>query len=54
MDEGFTLVCQVTRTAPVAVAVGARVSVVQAVAPPGEGLPVVELTAPAPPMERWW
>ncbi len=54
MDEGFTLVCQVTRTAPVAVAVGARVSVVQGLGPFGQGLPVVELSAPAPPLERWW
>ncbi|MER5185194.1 hypothetical protein ABT009_44145 [Streptomyces sp. NPDC002896] len=54
MDEGFTLVCQVTGTAPVAVAVGARVSVVRSVAPLGQGLPVVELTQPAPPLERWW
>lgn len=54
MDEGFTLVCQVTRTAPVAVAVGARVSVVRAVHAPRQGLPLVELTHPAPPLERWW
>jgi hypothetical protein len=54
MDEGFTLVCQVTNTAPVAVAVGARVSVVRALAHLGQGLPVVELTSPAPPSERWW
>jgi uncharacterized protein len=54
MDEGFTLVCQVTRTAPVAVSVGAKVKVVQAVAPHCQGLPVVELTQPAPPLERWW
>ncbi|MFF4349477.1 Zn-ribbon domain-containing OB-fold protein [Streptomyces sp. NPDC001530] len=54
MDEGFNLVCQVTRTAPVAVAIGASVRVVQAVAPLGQGLPVVELTNPAPPPERWW
>ncbi|TLS42694.1 hypothetical protein FE633_29945 [Streptomyces montanus] len=54
MDEGFNLLCQVTGTAPVMVAVGARVSVVRAVAPLGQGLPVVELTCPAPPLERWW
>lgn len=54
MDEGFTLVCEVSRGAPVAVAVGARVTVVRAVAPLGQGLPVVELTHPAPPLERWW
>jgi hypothetical protein len=54
MDEGFTLVCQVTRAAPVAVSVGAKVKVVQAVAPHCQGLPVVELTQPAPPLERWW
>ncbi|WP_217575837.1 Zn-ribbon domain-containing OB-fold protein [Streptomyces sp. GbtcB7] len=54
MEEGFTLVCQVTGTAPVAVAVGARVSAVRAVAPLGQGLPVVELTHSASPMERWW
>lgn len=54
MNEGFTLVCQVTGTAPVAVAVGSRVSVVRAVAPQRQGLPVVELTHPAPHSERWW
>ncbi|WP_405866016.1 MULTISPECIES: Zn-ribbon domain-containing OB-fold protein [unclassified Streptomyces] len=54
MDEGFTLVCQVTRTAPVVVAIGARVRVVRTDAPLGEGPPVVELTHPAPPAERWW
>jgi len=54
MDEGFNLLCQVTGTAPVAVAVGARVSVVQSVAPLGQGLPLVELTHPAPPSKRRW
>lgn len=54
MDEGFNLICQVTGTAPVAVAIGARVRVVRAVAPLSEGLPVVELAHPAPPLERWW
>ncbi|MER5216662.1 hypothetical protein ABT063_40565 [Streptomyces sp. NPDC002838] len=54
MDEGFTLVCQVTRTAPIAVSVGARVKVIQAVDPHCQGLPVAELTDPAPPLERWW
>jgi len=54
MDEGFNLLCQVTGTAPVAVAVGARVSVVRSVAPLGQGLPLVELTRPAPPLGRWW
>ncbi|WP_053751154.1 hypothetical protein [Streptomyces sp. MMG1533] len=54
MDEGFNLLCQVTGSAPVAVAVGARVSVVRSVAPLGQGLPVVELTHPAPTLERWW
>ncbi|MFF4258253.1 zinc ribbon domain-containing protein [Streptomyces sp. NPDC001663] len=54
MDEGFKLVCEVTSTASVAVAIGARVRVVRAVAPVGQGLPVVELTRPAPPLERWW
>lgn len=53
MDEGFTLLCQVTGTAPVAVAVGARVSVVRFAAPLGQGLPIVELTHTAPPLERW-
>ncbi|MCT9079860.1 Zn-ribbon domain-containing OB-fold protein [Streptomyces fulvoviolaceus] len=53
MDEGFTLLCQVSGTAPVAVAVGLRVSVVRSVAPLGQGLPVVELTHPAPSLERW-
>jgi uncharacterized protein len=52
MDEGFNLVCQVAGTAPVAV--GARVSVVRAVAPLGQGLPVVELTHPVPPLDPWW
>ncbi|WP_367325034.1 Zn-ribbon domain-containing OB-fold protein [Streptomyces sp. HUAS ZL42] len=54
MDEGFNLVCQITRTAPVAVAIGARVRVVRTSAPLGAGLPVVELTHPSPPVERWW
>ena len=54
MHEGFNLLCQVTGAAPVAVAVGARVSVVRSVAPLGQGLPLVELTHPAPPLERWW
>ncbi|MGP4050457.1 hypothetical protein [Streptomyces sp. 2A115] len=52
MDEGFNLLCQVTGTEPVAV--GSRVSVVRAVAPLGQGLPVVEPTRPAPTSERWW
>lgn len=52
MDEGFNLLCQVTGTARVAV--GARVGVVRSVAPTGPGLPLVELTHPAPPLERWW
>ncbi|MFF8974861.1 Zn-ribbon domain-containing OB-fold protein [Streptomyces sp. NPDC014995] len=54
MDEGFNLLCQVTGTAPMVVAVGARVTVVRAVTPLGQGLPVVELTRPAPPAKRWW
>ncbi|MGW1024897.1 hypothetical protein ACWD4J_14540 [Streptomyces sp. NPDC002577] len=54
MDEGFNLLCQITVTAPVVAAVGARVRVVRAVAPPGRGLPVVELTHPAPLSQRWW
>ncbi|MEU9313930.1 zinc ribbon domain-containing protein [Streptomyces sp. NPDC048256] len=54
MDEGFHLLCQVTGSAPVAVSVGARVSVVRPFAPHGQGLPLVELTHPAPPLERWW
>jgi hypothetical protein len=53
MDEGFTLVCQVTGTAPVAVTVGVRVRVVQAVDTLGQGLPVVELARLQPPSERW-
>jgi hypothetical protein len=52
MDEGFTLICHVTATIPVAL--GAKVRVVRAVAPLGQGLPVLELTYPAPPSERWW
>ena len=52
MDEGFPLVCHVTGTTPVAI--GARVRVVRAVAPLGQGLPVVELTHPRPPSECWW
>jgi uncharacterized OB-fold protein len=54
MDEGFNLLCQVAGTAPAAVSVGARVSVVRPVAPLGQGLPLVELTHPEPPPERWW
>ncbi|CAM5252488.1 zinc ribbon domain-containing protein [Streptomyces aurantiogriseus] len=54
MDEGFTLICQVTGAAPVAVAVGAKVRVVRAGAPLGQGLPVVELTRREPPAEPWW
>lgn len=54
MDEGFNLLCQVTGTAPVAVGVGARVSVVRSVAPLGQGLPLVALTHPVSPVERWW
>ncbi|MEU5347523.1 hypothetical protein AB0H18_43095 [Streptomyces sp. NPDC020766] len=50
MDEGFNLLCEITATAPVAV--GARVSVVRSVAPLGQGLPLVELTAP--PLQRRW
>lgn len=53
MDEGFNLLCQVTGTAPVVVAVGARVRVVRALAPRRQGLPVVELTRPASTSERW-
>ncbi len=54
MDEGFNLLCQVTGTAPIAVAVGMRVNVVRSVAPVGQGLPLVELPHPAPTPERWW
>ncbi|MEU1188036.1 zinc ribbon domain-containing protein [Streptomyces sp. NPDC005859] len=54
MDEGFHLLCQVTGSAPIAVSVGARVSVVRPVGPHDQGLPLVELTHPAPPLERWW
>ncbi|MEU2288526.1 hypothetical protein ABZ614_42660 [Streptomyces sp. NPDC013178] len=54
MDEGFNLLCQVTGTAPFVVAVGARVTVVRAVVPLGQGLPVVELTESAQPLPRWW
>jgi uncharacterized OB-fold protein len=52
MDEGFNLLCQVTGTAPIVVAVGARVTVVRAVASLGEGIPVVELTDSTPPLQR--
>ncbi|MFD3503216.1 hypothetical protein [Streptomyces sp. NPDC058678] len=52
MDEGFNLLCQVTGSATVTV--GTRVSVVRSDAPLGQGLPLVELTHPAPPPERWW
>lgn len=52
VDEGFTLLCRVTGTAPVAV--GVRVCVVRSVALLDQGLPLVELTHPAPPLERWW
>ncbi|MFJ1967286.1 Zn-ribbon domain-containing OB-fold protein [Streptomyces sp. NPDC087903] len=54
MDEGFNLLCQVTGTAPVAVRVGAKVSVVRPVAPLGQSLPLVELTESAPPPACWW
>ncbi|MGI5430681.1 Zn-ribbon domain-containing OB-fold protein [Streptomyces sp. CA-179760] len=54
MDEGFNLLCQVTGTAPVVVAVGARVTVVRGVAPNGQGLPVVELGHPATLLRQWW
>ncbi|QCD60199.1 hypothetical protein [Streptomyces hawaiiensis] len=54
MDEGFNLLCQITGTAPVVVAVGARVTLVRGVDPLGEGLPVVELTYLATALERWW
>ncbi|WP_051866151.1 hypothetical protein [Streptomyces griseus] len=53
MDEGFTLICQVSGTAPFVVAVGSRVRVVRGVGPLGQGVPVVELTRPASPAERW-
>jgi hypothetical protein len=52
MDEGFNLLCRITGVARVAV--GARVRVVRSVAPVGQGLPLVELTRPAPPSDRWW
>lgn len=54
MDEGFNLLCQVTGTAPVVVALGARVTVVRAVAPLGQGLPFVELTQSAQPLKPCW
>ncbi|MBC9731309.1 Zn-ribbon domain-containing OB-fold protein [Streptomyces sp. TRM68367] len=54
MDEGFNLLCQVTGTAPVVVPVGAQVTVVRAVAPQGQGLPLVELTHSAPALQQWW
>jgi uncharacterized OB-fold protein len=54
MDEGFTLVCQVTRAEPVVVAVGARVRVVRPVALREQGLPLVELTYRATSLERGW
>ncbi|MFF3849825.1 zinc ribbon domain-containing protein [Streptomyces sp. NPDC002328] len=52
MDEGFTVVCQVTANAPAVVAVGARVRVVRADASPGQGHPLVELTYRATSSER--
>ena len=54
MDEGFTLLCQVTGTAPFLVAVGVRVHLVRAGGPVGEDLPVVELTEPAQPVPVPW
>lgn len=51
MNEGFNLLCRATGTT--SVAVGSRVSVVRAVAPLGQGLPVVEPTRP-PTSERRW
>ncbi|MFG2728320.1 zinc ribbon domain-containing protein [Streptomyces canus] len=54
MDEGFTLVCQIAGTEPGVAGVGARVRVVRAVAPREQGLPLVELTYRATPLERWW
>jgi uncharacterized OB-fold protein len=54
MDEGFNLLCQVTRTEPVVVAVGARVRVVRAVAPLDQGLPLIELIYRATSLERCW
>lgn len=53
MDDGFNLLCQVSGTAPLVVGVGARVTVVQAVAPFAQGLPVVEVTYPARHLARW-
>jgi uncharacterized protein len=54
MDEGFTLVCRITRRERVVVAVGARVRVVRAVAPLDEGIPLVEPTYLATSSEPWW
>jgi hypothetical protein len=54
MDEGFTLVCQIARAEPAVAGVGARIRVVRAVAPREQGLPLVELTYRATPLERWW
>ncbi|MER7569335.1 hypothetical protein ABTZ93_41590 [Streptomyces sp. NPDC097941] len=54
MDEGFTLVCQIVGTEPAVAGVGARVRVVRAVTPREQGLPLVELTSRATPLERWW
>jgi uncharacterized OB-fold protein len=54
MDEGFTLVCRLTRAEPTVAGVGARVRVVRAVAPCEQGLPLVELTYRATPLEHWW
>ncbi|MEI5525956.1 hypothetical protein WB401_25540 [Streptomyces brasiliscabiei] len=51
MNEGFNLLCRTTDMA--SVTVGSRVSVVRAVAPLGQGLPVVEPTRP-PTSERRW
>ncbi|MFF6879626.1 hypothetical protein ACFY9S_30570 [Streptomyces sp. NPDC012474] len=54
MAEGFNLLCQVTGTEPVVVAVGARVRVVRGAAPRGQGFPLVELTHRATSLGRWW
>lgn len=54
MDEGFTVVCRITMTAPAVVAVGARVRVVRAAASPDQVHPLVELTYRATSSERWW
>ncbi|WP_460062573.1 zinc ribbon domain-containing protein [Streptomyces sp. YKOK-I1] len=42
MQEGFNVLCEFTGVSPLMLAVGARVTVVRAVATPEQGLPVME------------